>query len=221
MLAHSSGLTAQARATFTGAGVVQAIRRGQPWALGNVRTYGRAGVVNLATRLSSSVGPRILVTGFAPPTLSAFVDSELAKVPGVQGQHQLMVDSAGGQRDQVPARGVTPEVHVKSRLEPGWVTIDVRDNGIGFEARYSRRIFRLFERLHGRGSYPGTGIGLALCRRIAERHGGTITASSVPGAGLTFTVTMQTQRTEAVSEAPRAQAVQSVSAPTEEPYVAA
>jgi signal transduction histidine kinase len=115
---------------------------------------------------------------------------------------------------------VTPEVDVESKVESGWVTITVRDNGIGFDPQYSRRIFRVFERLHGRGTYPGTGIGLALCRRIAERHGGTIVARSVPDEGSTFTVTMQTQRTEAVSDAPHTEDVNSPPATTEESYVA-
>jgi light-regulated signal transduction histidine kinase (bacteriophytochrome) len=66
----------------------------------------------------------------------------------------------------------------------------VRDNGIGFEEKYLDRIFNVFQRLHTRGTYEGTGIGLAVCRKIAERHGGTITARSSPGEGSTFVVTL-------------------------------
>lgn len=95
--------------------------------------------------------------------------------------------------------GVTPAVDVQASLDEGWVKLVVRDNGIGFEPQYARRIFRVFERLHGRGPYPGTGIGLALCRKIAERHGGTVIAQSVLGEGSTFTVTLQTRRTEPVA----------------------
>lgn len=68
--------------------------------------------------------------------------------------------------------------------------IVVADNGIGFNPEYTQRIFKMFERLHGRARYNGSGIGLAICRRIAERHGGTITATSSPGQGATFTVTL-------------------------------
>jgi signal transduction histidine kinase len=83
-----------------------------------------------------------------------------------------------------------PEISIDASVTDGVAAITVRDNGIGFDPQYSRRIFRIFERLHSRSEYPGTGIGLALCRKIAERHGGTITAESSPGAGATFTVTI-------------------------------
>lgn len=68
--------------------------------------------------------------------------------------------------------------------------IVVEDNGIGFEEIYAERIFSLFERLHGMSVYEGTGMGLAICRRIVERHGGSITAKSAPGKGSVFTITL-------------------------------
>ena len=86
--------------------------------------------------------------------------------------------------------GVVPEIAIDASVAGETATIVVRDNGIGFDPQYNRRIFRVFERLHGRGTYPGTGIGLALCRKIAERHGGAIMADGVPGAGSTFTVSL-------------------------------
>ncbi|HLF26006.1 MAG TPA: substrate-binding domain-containing protein [Anaerolineae bacterium] len=68
--------------------------------------------------------------------------------------------------------------------------VRVEDNGIGFDEKYLNRIFQVFQRLHSRGQYEGTGMGLATCRKIVERHGGSITASSVPGQGATFIVTL-------------------------------
>ncbi len=72
----------------------------------------------------------------------------------------------------------------------GWYRIRVRDNGIGFDEKYLHIIFTPFQRLHGRDSHDGTGMGLAICRRIAVRHGGTITAESREGEGSTFIVTL-------------------------------
>ncbi len=70
--------------------------------------------------------------------------------------------------------------------------VTVQDNGIGFESEHAEKIFGVFQRLHGRSEFEGTGIGLSICRRIAERHNGTITATSGPGLGSTFTLTVPT-----------------------------
>ena len=72
--------------------------------------------------------------------------------------------------------------------------ISFADNGIGFDEKHLDRIFILFQRLHGRSAYEGTGIGLAICRKIADRHGGNITARSVPGRGSTFIITLPLQQ---------------------------
>jgi signal transduction histidine kinase len=68
--------------------------------------------------------------------------------------------------------------------------VQVEDNGIGFDEKYLDRLFKPFQRLHGQSAYEGTGIGLAICSKIAQRHGGSITASSRPGEGSRFVVTL-------------------------------
>jgi len=74
---------------------------------------------------------------------------------------------------------------------PGQICeLSVQDNGIGFDEKYTDRIFAVFQRLHGRNEYEGTGVGLAVCRRITDRHHGTIIAHSKPGEGSTFIVTL-------------------------------
>lgn len=85
--------------------------------------------------------------------------------------------------------------------EPGgWYRLSLSDNGIGFEQKYAERIFQMFQRLHGLQEYAGTGIGLATCRRIVERHGGTITAQGCPGQGATFTITLPARQKDKPGE---------------------
>jgi light-regulated signal transduction histidine kinase (bacteriophytochrome) len=83
-----------------------------------------------------------------------------------------------------------PQIHVSAeRVEDAW-QFSVRDNGIGIEQEYTERIFIIFQRLHRRADYPGTGIGLAICRKIVERHGGRLWIESEPGQGSIFYFTL-------------------------------
>lgn len=75
-----------------------------------------------------------------------------------------------------------------TRAAAAYQRIDVSDNGIGFDEKYIDRIFQVFQRLHGKSEFSGTGIGLAICEKVAANHGGAITATSQPGQGATFSV---------------------------------
>ena len=133
---------------------------------------------------------------------------DLGELPTLEAdstQMRQLLQNLIGNALKFHAPGKPPVVRVESRrlptppptvdaekAKPGsdWYEISIADNGIGFDEKYLEKIFAVFQRLHGRQEYEGTGIGLAVCRRIAERHNGCITARSKPGEGATFLITL-------------------------------
>jgi two-component system sensor kinase FixL len=131
---------------------------------------------------------------------------DVGELPTISGDptqmRQLMQNLLSNALKFQPA-GKQPVVTISSRIVPDSASetagvpnanpvweICVRDNGIGFDEKHLEKIFAVFQRLHGRTEYEGTGIGLAVCRRIIDRHGGSITARSQPGKGATFVFTV-------------------------------
>jgi light-regulated signal transduction histidine kinase (bacteriophytochrome) len=83
-----------------------------------------------------------------------------------------------------------PEIQISARKEGKYWRFTVRDNGLGFDMKYADRVFIIFQRLHNKETYPGSGIGLAICKKIVERHGGIIRVESEVGKGTSFNFTI-------------------------------
>ncbi len=115
--------------------------------------------------------------------------------------HQLFLNLIGNalkfvREDVPPIVSVRGELVASDDSDAGRLRIEVADNGLGFDERYSERIFEPFERLHGRQTFEGAGMGLAICRRIVERHDGAISANGRPGEGTTIVVILPILHTE-------------------------
>jgi len=87
-------------------------------------------------------------------------------------------------------RGRRPQIHLSGMIEDGWVILGVQDNGIGIKSVYTEQIFQPFKIFHGKTEFAGSGIGLAICRKVVERHGGEIWVESEPGQGTVFRFTL-------------------------------
>jgi PAS domain S-box-containing protein len=147
---------------------------------------GSQGQEMVPTPLAQVVDQAWALVQFGAPDLSVSLDVEgLPTLSVDQGQMTQLFRNLLG--NALKFRADRPLVlRVGARQDPqGW-TLWVKDNGIGLDPKFKERIFVIFQRLHPRDEYPGTGIGLSICKRILERHGGTIRVESEPGAGSTF-----------------------------------
>ncbi len=120
-------------------------------------------------------------------------DAELPVLACDRGLVVMLLQNLLGNAIKYRHPGRPPRVHLGVERSAGGVVVSVRDNGIGVEPRFHERIFDIFQRLHTRREHPGNGIGLALCKKIVERHGGRIWVESRPGEGSTFKFTLQAQ----------------------------
>jgi light-regulated signal transduction histidine kinase (bacteriophytochrome) len=120
---------------------------------------------------------------------AAVTYTPLPTVPGDATQLQQVFQNLVGNAIKFRA-AAPPAIHISAECYEGEWRFVVRDNGIGIEPQYAKRIFVLFQRLHTREEYSGTGIGLALCQKIVERHGGHIWVESALGQGATFFFTL-------------------------------
>ena len=118
---------------------------------------------------------------------SAVITHEnLPVIPGNLTQLSQLFQNLLGNAIKFRREGLPPQIHVGCRRGNGHWLFSVQDNGIGIAPEFHDKVFKIFKRLHGRGKYPGTGIGLAICRKIIEQHGGRIWIESKPNEGSTF-----------------------------------
>jgi PAS domain S-box-containing protein len=127
--------------------------------------------------------------------LAVVTHDVLPSVPADEGQLAQLFQNLIGNALKFRSASV-PRIHIGIVEKPEEWQFEIRDNGIGIEPQYYERIFMVFQRLHNKGEYPGTGIGLAICKKVVERHGGRIWVESRPGAGSSFYFTLPKRKAE-------------------------
>jgi PAS domain S-box-containing protein len=158
----------------------------------NPRPFSRVDLAQVAQEVAADLEGRLQQTG-GRLEIGALPTIEADSMQMGQLLQNLFANALKFHRPNVP-----PVVRLSGRELPALESMSdgpccelrVEDNGLGFEPQYEERIFGIFQRLHGRGDYEGTGIGLAICRRLVERHHGTIVGRGVLGEGATFIVTL-------------------------------
>jgi light-regulated signal transduction histidine kinase (bacteriophytochrome) len=127
------------------------------------------------------------------------IPSDLPVVQADSNELTRLLQNLIGNAIKYCAPETAPEITIEWTDEPDHWCFDIRDNGIGIAPEHFDRIFMVFQRLHSRGEYEGTGIGLAICRKIVEHHGGRIWLTSEPGKGSTFRFTMAKALVDAIA----------------------
>lgn len=165
--------------------------KAQPFELVDLEETARKALSNLEVRIEET-GARVELKNL--PTIEADPSQMM------QLFQNLIGNALKFHRKGEPPSVVVSGERIASRSQTGdadgLCVISVKDNGIGFDPQNAKRIFLPFQRLHGRSEYDGTGIGLAICHKIAERHGGTITAESSPGSGSKFIIRLPVKQPE-------------------------
>lgn len=119
------------------------------------------------------------------------VPEPLLPVQGDPSQMHQLFQNLIGNGLKFHREGVSPEISIRARsIEDNMVRVEVQDNGIGIPEKYQEQVFTMFRRLHSQARYKGTGVGLAICRKVVERHGGDIGVKSTPGEGSIFWFTL-------------------------------
>jgi PAS domain S-box-containing protein len=146
--------------------------------------YTSVNLTNLLNDVASDLVVRIRQTG------GSVEISDMPTIDADQSQMYQLFQNLISNGLKFHRPDVPPIIKVYSEIQNNICNIFVEDNGIGFDEKYLDRIFVIFQRLQGRSEYEGTGVGLAICRKIVDRHNGSITAKSKQGEGSTFIVTM-------------------------------
>lgn len=120
--------------------------------------------------------------------------SDLPVIEADRSQMHQLIQNLVSNGLKFQKKDVPPIIRIGAQTTQEVCILTISDNGIGFHEKYLDRIFTIFQRLHGKHEYEGTGVGLAVCRRIIERHNGSITAQSSPGQGANFIMTLPLKR---------------------------